>query len=146
MAALPYLLPAAELDAEIARTIARLRSALRRGRHRRTGAWGATFPIDLLDEASGFVLALVDSLRPSDLETAWLPAGHAVATLHCGSLATLPLAYRAVFDRLDGLDACAGGPVVEEYMGLDDPGESVAVVRVYVPIDEPREAVEAVVP
>ena len=143
VAALPYLLPAAELEAGVTRAIAGLRSALRRGRQRRTGAWGATFPVDLPDDASGFVFAPVDSLRRGDLDPAWLPAGRAITTVHSGSSATLPLAYRAVFDRLDGLCACADGPVVEEYLGLDDPGESVAAVRISVPIDERGHAAEA---
>jgi len=135
VAALPFLLPAAELEPGVTRTIARLRSTLRRGGYRRTGAWGATFPVDLADDVSGFAFAPVDRVRPGDLDTAWLPAGRAVTTTHCGSPATLPLAYRAAFARLDQLGACAGGPVIEEYTNLDGPGEAMPTVRVYVPIE-----------
>ncbi len=136
VAALPFLLPAIELEQAVTRAIARLRSALRRGGHRRTGPWGATFPVDLTADVSGFVFAPVDRVRPGDLDTAWLPAGRAVTTSHRGHPATLPLAYHAAFANLDQLGACPVGPVIEEYMKLDDQRESMPVVRLCVPINE----------
>ena len=63
VAARAFQLPAAELEAGVTRAIAGLRSALRRAGHRRTGPWGATFPVDLADEVSGFVFAPVDGVR-----------------------------------------------------------------------------------
>ncbi|MCO1657124.1 MerR family transcriptional regulator [Pseudonocardia humida] len=139
VAALPFLLPAAELEPGVTRTIARLRSALRHGGHRRTGPWGATFPVDLADNVSGFAFAPVDRIEPGDLDTAPLPAGRALTTIHRGSPATLPLAYHAVFASLDQRGACPGGPVLEEYTNLDNPNESTFTVRICLPINEPGE-------
>lgn len=124
--ALPFLLPLAELEAGVTRTIATLRYALRRAGQERSGPWGATFPLDLSDEVSGFVFAPIAGEPRDDLDTAWLPAGDAVATEHRGSPAALPLAYRAAFDAVDEIGATADGPVIEEY----SPGS----VRVLVPL------------
>jgi effector-binding domain-containing protein len=99
---------------------------LRRAGHERSGPWGATFPLDLSDEVSGFVFAAIAGEPRDDLDTARLPTGRAVATVHRGSPAALPLAYRAAFDAVDGLGAAADGPVIEEY----SPGS----VRVLVPL------------
>jgi DNA-binding transcriptional MerR regulator len=126
VAALPFLLPLAELEAGVTRTIASLRSVLRRAGHERSGPWGATFPLDLSDEVSGFVFAPIAGEPRDDLDTAWLPTGSAVATVHRGSPAALPLAYRAAFDAVDGLGATAAGPVIEEY--------SPGAIRVLVPL------------
>jgi DNA-binding transcriptional MerR regulator len=131
VAALPFLVPLAELEAGVTRTIAALRSALRRSGHERSGPWGATFPLDLSDEVSGFVFAPIAGRPCDDLDTAWLPAGRAVATAHHGSTGALPLAYRAAFAAVDGLGATAVGPVIEEYLAVDDPGGSI---RVLVPV------------
>jgi DNA-binding transcriptional MerR regulator len=134
VAALPFLLPLAELEAGVTRTIAALRSALRRAGHERSGPWGATFPLDLSDEVSGFVFAPIADEPRDDLDTAWLPAGRAVATVHHGSTAALPLAYRAAFAAVDELAATADGPVIEEYVAVDGPGASSGSVRVLVPL------------
>jgi DNA-binding transcriptional MerR regulator len=134
VAALPYLLALADLEAGVTRTIATLRSELRRAGHKRSGPWGATFPLDLSDEVSGFVFAPIADEPRDDLDTAWLPAGRAVAAVHHGSTAALPLAYRAAFAAVDELGATADGPVIEEYVAVDGPGASSGSVRVLVPL------------
>jgi DNA-binding transcriptional MerR regulator len=124
--ALPFLFPLAELEAGVTRTIASLRSVLRRAGHERSGPWGATFPLDLSDEVSGFAFAPIAGEPRADLDTAWLPSGRAVVAVHRGDPAGLPLAYRAAFAAVDDLGAAAAGPVIEEY----SPGST----RVLVPL------------
>ena len=131
VAALPFLLPVAELEAGVTRTIAALRSALRRAGHERAGPWGATFPLDLADEVSGFVFAPIGDEPCGDIDTAWLPTARTVATVHHGSTAALPLAYRAAFAAVDELGATAAGPVIEEYVTVD------GSIHVHVPIHDP---------
>jgi DNA-binding transcriptional MerR regulator len=134
VATLPFLLPLTELEAGVTRTIAALRSVLRRAGRERSGPWGATFPLDLSDEVSGFVFAPITDGPGDDLEASWLPAARAVATVHHGSAAALPLAYRAAFAAVDELGATAAGPVIEEYPTVDDRTASTRSIRVHVPI------------
>jgi DNA-binding transcriptional MerR regulator len=134
VAALPFLLPLAGLEAGVTRTIAALRSTLRRAGHERSGPWGATFPLDLSDEVSGFVFAPIADGPRDGLDTAWLPTGRAVATVHHGSTAALPLAYRAAFAVVDELGAVAAGPVIEEYVAIDDPCASSRSIHVHIPL------------
>lgn len=136
VAALPFRLPVATLDAGVTRSIAALRSVLRRAGHPRSGPWGATFPLDLADDVSGFAFAPIADEALDDVETAWLPAARAVATVHHGSTATLPLAYRAAFAVVDDLGATAAGPVIEEYTTIDDPAVSTGSIHVHVPIHD----------
>jgi DNA-binding transcriptional MerR regulator len=133
VAALPFLLPAAELEAGVTRAIASLRSALRRAGTERSGAWGATFPLDIADDVSGLVFAPVVGTPHAAIETAWLPAGRAISVAHHGVPARLPLAYGAAFAALDELGAAATGPVIEDYPTLDDPDAPAALIRVSVP-------------
>jgi DNA-binding transcriptional MerR regulator len=134
VATLPFLLPLTELEAGVTRTIAALRSVLRRTGRERSGPWGATFPLDLSDEVSGFVFAPITDEPADDLEASWLPAARAVVTVHHGSTAALPLAYRAAFAAVDELGATAAGPVIEEYLTVDDRAASTRSIRVHVPI------------
>ena len=64
----------------------------------------------------------------------YVPAGRAVTTVHHGSAAALPLAYRAAFAAVDELAATVDGPVIEEYVAVDGPGASSGSVRVLVPL------------
>lgn len=137
VAARAFQLPAAELEAGVTRAIAGLRSALRRAGLRRTGPWGATFPVDLADDVSGYVFAPVDGVRPLEVDTARLPATSAVATVHHGSPASLPLAYHAVFAALGRLGAAPAGPVIEEYPTFEDAAGAPPSVCVWVPFAPP---------
>lgn len=136
VAALPFLLQAAELESGVTRTIAGLRSALRRSGHRRSGPWGATFPLDLTDDVSGFVFTPVADTHAGTLDTAWLPVGRAIATVHHGTSARLPLAYGAAFAALDELGAAATGPVIEEYTTLDERDPPTTAVHLWIPFHE----------
>lgn len=133
VAARRFLLPVSELESGVTRMIAGLRAGLRRGGVRREGAWGATFPVELDDEVSGFVFAQVGDGQRGDLDTAWLPKARAVTTVHRGGPACLPLAYHAAFAAIEDLGATAAGPVIEEYTALDDPGASTPSIRVRIP-------------
>ena len=133
VAALPFRLPVDGLDAGVPRMVARLRSTLRRRGQERCGPLSAVLPVDLVDGVCGSVFAAVDGPRACDTDEAWLPAASAVATVHRGSVASLPLAYRAVFAALDELGGSAAGTVIEEYPGLDDGAAAVPEVRLVVP-------------
>ncbi len=136
----PYLLPVDELAEGVTRAIAWLRSALRRGHLRRTGAWGATFPVDLVDEVGGLVFAPIDrNGHDPQVDMAWLPATSAVATVHCGSLESLPSAYSAAFSALDDRGVVPAGPVTEEYLTLDEPGSPAQLIRICIPFRESTE-------
>jgi DNA-binding transcriptional MerR regulator len=137
VAARAFSLPAAELEPGVTRAIAGLRSALRRAGHRRTGPWGATFPVDPADQVSGFVFAPVDTDDPAGVDTARLPASTAVATVHRGGPASLPLAYHAAFAVLDRLGAAPAGPVLEEYPTLEGAAGAPQSVCVWVPFALP---------
>lgn len=136
--AVSFDLPVAELEGGVTRAIVALRSALRRGGHRRSGPWGATFPLDIADRVRGFVFAPVAG-RPHDaVETARLPASGAVAVVHRGGPARLPLAYGAAFTAIDRLGLTAAGPVIEEYGDLDN---AAASIQLRVPFREPSDGV-----
>jgi DNA-binding transcriptional MerR regulator len=134
VAAIPFLHPVAELEAGVTRGIASLRGALRRGRYQRSGPWGATFPLDITDEVSGFVFAPVAEEPDSSIDTARLPGGRAVTVVHRGTATRLPLAYSAAFAAVDRLGATAAGPVIEEY--------TAASIEVRVPLLDARGGVE----
>ncbi len=79
---------------------------------------------------SGFAFAPVADAPRDSIDTAWLPAGRAVAVVHRGTPAHLPLAYSAAFAAVDRLGATAVGPVIEEYTG--------ASIRVCIPLSNRR--------
>lgn len=136
----PYLLPADQLAEGVTRAIAGLRSALRRGHLRRTGAWGATFPVDLAVDVGGFVFAPIDEGgHDLQVDTAWLPATRAAATVHHGSVESLPSAYRAALAALDERGGVPAGPVIEEYLALDERCSSARLTRVSIPFRESSE-------
>lgn len=133
----PYLLRAGDLAEGITRAITGLRSALRRRNIRRTGAWGATFPLDLADDVGGFVFAPIERHGDAPLaDTAWLPATGAAVTVHHGTLEGLPAAYGAAFSALDARGTAPTGPVIEEYPTLDEPGPPVHRIRICIPFRE----------
>jgi DNA-binding transcriptional MerR regulator len=140
VAAHPYLLPADKLAEGVTRAIARLRSALRRDHLDRAGAWGATFPVDLVDDVGGLVFAPIDD-NGHDLhvDTAWLPSTSAVATVHHGSPESLPSAYDAAFSALDERGVVPAEPVIEEYLTLDEPGSPAQLIRVCIPFRQPTD-------
>lgn len=109
-----YSAPFSDQEAVVIRAIGELRAAIRRAGHRRTGAWGGTFPLDLEDTVEGFVFAPVDDY--CGLTMVVLPGGPAVSTAHHGGLDSLALAYLALFAEIDRLGGTAQGPVIEEYL------------------------------
>jgi DNA-binding transcriptional MerR regulator len=114
----PFLLPADDLVAGVARSIAALRSTLRRHGLRRTSPWGATFPAEQTGLVSGYAFTSVG--RPGgDLDSAWLPAGRAARVEHRGTVHTLPAAHRAAFAAVHRFGGVPAGPVIEEYPALD---------------------------
>jgi DNA-binding transcriptional MerR regulator len=133
VATLPFRLPVSGLDDGVPRAIARLRSALRRGGQDRCGPLSAVFPVDLADDVRGSVFAAIGGPRACETDGVWLPAASAVATVRRGSVASLPLAYQAVFAAVDNLGGSAAGTVIEEYPGLDDRDAAVPEVRLVVP-------------
>lgn len=116
----PFVVPLGDLEAGLLRAIASLRSTLRRGGYRRSGAWGATFPLELTSEVNG------------DLQTARLPRMRAVRTVHHAGIGSLPLAYHAALEAIGG---SATQPIIEEYLGLDDVAAPAGPIRVHVPYD-----------
>jgi DNA-binding transcriptional MerR regulator len=130
---------AAQLDvaATVLRTIAGLRSTLRRTGHDRTGPWGATFPLEITEHVSGFVFARTSEpaghLAPG---TAWLPAvpARAARTVHHGGPGTLAAAYAAALDVIGHQGWTPAGPVIEEYLALDASPAAIPSIRLTVPI------------
>ena len=57
VAAAPFRVRHLDLASAVLRGIAGLRSALRRAGYQRTGPWGATFPLEITQQVSGFVFA-----------------------------------------------------------------------------------------
>jgi DNA-binding transcriptional MerR regulator len=112
-----FTAPFEEQEDVVLRAIGVLRGEIRRSGHRRVGAWGATFPLDLEDIVTGFVFAPVDG--GAGVSTVALPGGRAVSTVHCGGLDALSAAYLALFAEIDRLDASALAPVIEEYLSLE---------------------------
>lgn len=99
----------------VIRTIGELRTELRAHGHRRVGAWGGTFPLDLEETVEGFVFVPVDA---TDGVTATvLPGGPAVSTVHRGGLDAISLAYLALFAEIDRLGGKPQGPMIEDYLG-----------------------------
>jgi DNA-binding transcriptional MerR regulator len=99
----------------VIRAIGELRAELRRTGQRRAGAWGATFPLDLGDEVTGYVFAPVEG-GSSTLDLVELPGGQAVSTLHVGGIDALSVAYLALFAEIDRLGGTPRAPVIEEYL------------------------------
>jgi DNA-binding transcriptional MerR regulator len=123
-----------EQEEVVLRAIGELRTAIRRSGHRRAGAWGATFPLDLEDVVHGFVFAPVDG-EGTGLPIVVLPGGRAVSTVHRGGLDALSLAYLALFAEIDRLGARPLAPVIEEYLSpaetiADDPSATTPGIRV----------------
>jgi DNA-binding transcriptional MerR regulator len=110
--------PFEDQEAVVIRAIGELRDAIRGAGHRRTGAWGGTFPLDLDDTVQGFVFAPVND--HAGLATVVLPGGTAVTTVHRGGLDSLSLAYLALFAEIDRLGGTPQGPVIEEYLPRDE--------------------------
>ncbi len=130
----PFLISLIDLEAGLLRAIASLRSALRRGGYRRSGAWGATFPLELTGEVSGVVFAPVADVN-GDLQTARLPRTRAVRTVHHAGVDTLPLAYHAALEAIEAIGGSAIQPIIEEYLGLDDTAAPATPIQIHVPYD-----------
>ncbi|HEX6402336.1 MAG TPA: MerR family DNA-binding transcriptional regulator [Pseudonocardiaceae bacterium] len=137
VATLRFTVPLVTLQTEITRAIARLRSILRHDDHRRAGCWGATFPLELEEQVSGYVFTATQSPATGDhLETAWLPAMPAATTVHTDSVDTLPFAYHAAFATIETLGGSPSGPIVEEYPSLDAASTAVTQrINVLVPFE-----------
>lgn len=106
----------------VIRAIGDLRAELRSHGHRRAGAWGGTFPLDLEETVEGFVFVPVDGT--GGLTTTVLPGGPAVSTIHRGGLEAISLAYVALFAEIDRLGGKPQGPMIEDYLGR---GEGVRI-------------------
>jgi len=57
VAAVPFHVRHTDVASAVLRGIAGLRSTLRRAGYRRTGRWGATFPLEITREVAGYVFA-----------------------------------------------------------------------------------------
>ena len=110
----PFSAPFADQERAVLRAIAELRAQLRRSGTRRAGAWGGTFPLDLGDTVEGVVFTPVENT--AGLDTATLPGGCAVTTVHRGGLDSLAVAYLALFCEIDRLGGPPRAPVIEEYV------------------------------
>ncbi len=133
--AAPYHTDYTEVASTVLRRIAGLRGVLRRAGHHRTGPWGATFPLEITEQISGFVFA--HTSHPVDhpaLDTAWLPATQVARTVHHGSPDTLAAAYSAALDVIDLHGWTPTGPVIEEYLTLDQCSTTAPSIRLSVPI------------
>jgi DNA-binding transcriptional MerR regulator len=104
-----------EQEPIVTRAIGALRTQLRRTGHTRADAWGGTFPLDLDDQVDGYVFTAVHG-DGAGLRMVELPGGPAVSTTHRGGLATLSLAYLALFAEIDRLGGTPRAPVIEEYV------------------------------
>ncbi len=102
----------------VIQAIGDLRAELRSLGHRRVGAWGGTFPLDLKETVEGFVFVPVDGTE--GLSTTVLPGGPAVSTVHRGGLEAISLAYLALFAEIDRLGGKPDGPMIEDYLGRDE--------------------------
>jgi len=112
------------LEKSVRDAIKEVRANIRTSGHRRAGAWGATFPLDLSDEVEGCVFTAVEGdLGP--LPALTLPGGPAVATVHSGGLGTLVHAYLPLFAEIDRCGGTPRTPVIEDYLS--------AGVRVSIP-------------
>lgn len=135
VAAAPFAGPDADIASCVLRSIAGLRAALRRAGCARAGPWGATFPLEITEQVSGFVFARTSQPPgPPDLATAWLPAARAVRAVHQRGPGTVALAYQAVLDRIDHEGWTPAGPVIEEYLSLDGAPSMTPVIQVTVPL------------
>lgn len=112
--AAPFVAPHADLKSVVVRAIARLRHDLRRAGCERTGPWGATFPLEITEQVSGFVFARTNG--DSGLDTVWLPATRAAQTVHHDGPDTLAHAYHATLSTIDQHGRSPTGPVIEEYL------------------------------
>lgn len=120
------------------RTIAGLRGVLRRTGHDRTGPWGATFPLEITEQVSGFVFAHTSgAVEHPSLDTVWLPATRAARTVHHGSPDTLAAAYDAALDMIDHQGWTPTVPVIEEYLDLDPSPTAHSSIRLSVPFVHP---------
>jgi DNA-binding transcriptional MerR regulator len=131
----PFLAAHTDITSTVLRAIADLRRVLRRTGHDRTGPWGATFPLEITEQVSGFVFA--HTSQPVDhpaLTTAWLPATQVARTVHHGSPETLAAAYDAALVMIENRGWTAADPVIEEYLTLDTAPGADSSIRLSVPI------------
>jgi len=135
VAALPFQVRHTDVASAVLRGIAGLRSALRRAGSRRTGPWGATLPLEITQEVTGYVFARTsEPIDDRDVGTAWLPATRAAKSTHTGGPDTLALAYHAALDMIDQRGWAPTGEVIEEYLALDGTSTDSPSVRLTVPI------------
>lgn len=135
VAALPYLLPATELESGLRRALVRLQVILRKSSLERTGCWGATFPLNLTETISGFVFAPVANIDER-IDTAWLPSGRAVRAVYEGKLGAIPYVYHYAFNAVEDNGSVPAGPVIEEYLGNGPRGShDSSRVHITIPIE-----------
>lgn len=133
--ALPFEVLSADIASGVLRGIAGLRGVLRRAGHQRAGPWGATFPLEIHEEVSGFVFAHTNQqVENHGLHTEWLPATRAVQTIHHSGPETVAMTYQAALDRIDDEGWTPTGPVIEEYLSLDTVPTATSSIRLIVPI------------
>jgi DNA-binding transcriptional MerR regulator/effector-binding domain-containing protein len=135
VASAPFSAPQSGIAPAVLRGIAGLRSVLRRAGRERTGPWGATFPLEITEQVSGFVFARTSQPVDSpDLDTAWLSATRAVRVVHQRGSDTVALAYDAALDMIEHEGWTPAGPVIEEYLSLDVSPTPTPSIRLTVPI------------
>lgn len=123
-----------DLAPAVLRGIAGLRTALRRAGCRRTGPWGATFPLQITGHVRGFVFARTIGDPCPGLDTAWLPGGPAARSVHPGGPGTLAMTYHATLQMADQQGRRPAGPVIEEYLTLDALPTGSPSIRLTVPL------------
>lgn len=87
---------------------------MRRAGCRRTGPWGATFPLQISGHVRGFVFARTVGDPHPGLDMTWLPAGPAVRSVHPGGPDTLAATYHTTLQMAEHQGRRPAGPVIEE--------------------------------
>jgi DNA-binding transcriptional MerR regulator len=134
VAAAGFAVPHDELASAVLRGIAGLRTALRRAGGRRTGPWGATFPLQITGHVRGFVFAPTIGDPRTGLDMTWLPAGPAVRSVHPGGPDTLARTYHTTLQMAEHQGRRPAGPVIEEYLALDTQPGGNQSIRLTVPL------------
>jgi DNA-binding transcriptional MerR regulator len=134
VAAAGFAVPHEDLAPAVLRGIAGLRTALRRAGCRRTGPWGATFPLQITGRVRGFVFARTIGDPHPGLDTAWLPAGPAARSVHPGGPDTLAMTYHATLQMAERQGRRPAGPVIEEYLALDTLPAGSPSIQLTVPL------------
>lgn len=134
VAAAGFAVPHDGLASAVLRGIAGLRTALRRAGCRRTGPWGATFPLQITGHVCGFVFARTAGEPHPGLDIAWLPAGPAARSVHLGGPDTLAMTYHTTLQTAEHRGRRPVGPVIEEYLALDTLPASNPSIRLTVPL------------